>query len=195
MTLCLRTNSAIGKRSRGYTYIFFLPKGGDIELIFTLRAAVSELQADFQNDHIWAWNVASGKFPEVAHTLLSTPGGQNWACFRSTGSGFRDTGRFSKLPYLGMTLGHKKSKSCIYTLFLPKGIEIELIVALQTAVFKIRTDFLNCHSWAWNLVTDKTFRSCTHALFLPKGSTLILFSLYWQRFPRYGPIFKIAIFF
>ena len=32
------------------------------------------------------------------------------------------------------------------------------------------------------------------ALFLHKGSKLSLFSLYGQRFPRYRPIFKIAIF-
>ncbi len=30
--------------------------------------------------------------------------------------------------------------------------------------------------------------------FYPKGSKLSLFSLYGQRFPRYGPLFKIAIF-
>ncbi len=29
-------------------------EGGEIELIFTLWAVVSEIQADFQNCHIWA---------------------------------------------------------------------------------------------------------------------------------------------
>ena len=38
-------------------------------------------------------------------------------------------------------------------------------------------------------------RSCTYGLFLPQsGSKLSLFLLYGQRFLRYGPIFKIAIF-
>ncbi len=37
-------------------------------------------------------------------------------------------------------------------------------------------------------------RSWTYTPFLPQVSKLSLFSLYWQRFPRYGPIFKIAIF-
>ncbi len=32
----------------------FLPQGVEIELIFALHAAVSELQADFQNCHLWA---------------------------------------------------------------------------------------------------------------------------------------------
>ena len=32
----------------------FYPSGGEIELIFALWAAVSEIQADFENKHIWA---------------------------------------------------------------------------------------------------------------------------------------------
>ncbi len=51
------------------------------------------------------WPLA--KVPEVAHTLF-LPQGFEIALifFCSTGSGFRATGRFSKLPYLGMKLGH-----------------------------------------------------------------------------------------
>ncbi len=54
LTLCLRTNLAIGQSARSCTYTLFLPQGGEIELIFALRAAVSEIQASFQNCHIWA---------------------------------------------------------------------------------------------------------------------------------------------
>ncbi len=36
--------------------------GGEIELIFTLGAAVSEIWSNFQNCHIWPWNLA--KKPE-----------------------------------------------------------------------------------------------------------------------------------
>ena len=32
----------------------FYPRGVEIELIFALRAAVSEIRADFENYHIWA---------------------------------------------------------------------------------------------------------------------------------------------
>ncbi len=39
----------------------FYRNGGEIELIFALRAAVSEIRADFQNCHIWAWNFAIGQ--------------------------------------------------------------------------------------------------------------------------------------
>ncbi len=51
--------------------------------------------------------------------------------FRSTGNGFRDIDQFSNLPYLDMKLGIGKiSRSCTYTLFLPQGVEIEVIFCL-----------------------------------------------------------------
>ncbi len=99
------------------TYTLFLPQGVEIELIFALRRAVSEVQAIFQNYHIWAWNWPS--FRSCIYTL-STPWGRNWAYFRSTDSGFWDTGQVSKLPYLGIKLC-QSSRSCTYTLFLPRG--------------------------------------------------------------------------
>ncbi len=54
---------------------------------------------------------------------LSTHRGQKWAYFCSMGSGFRDTGRFPKLLYLGMILGHwpKCQKLHIHPLSTPKG--------------------------------------------------------------------------
>ena len=59
---------------------------------------------------------------------LSTPWGQNLTYFRFMGSSFQDTGPFSKLPYLGMKLGHwqKFQKLHIYSLFYPR----ELIFSL-----------------------------------------------------------------
>ncbi len=50
----LENQLAIGKSSRSCTYTLFLPQGGKIELIFALRAAVSKIQANVQNCHIWA---------------------------------------------------------------------------------------------------------------------------------------------
>ena len=51
-----------------------------------------------------------GILTEVAYGHFLPPWGWNWACFRSTGSGFWDTGWFSKLPYLGMKTGIWKSE-------------------------------------------------------------------------------------
>ncbi len=54
-------NLAIGK-TRSCTYTLYLLQRVKIELIsFALMAAVSEIQADFQNCHIWACTIAIGK--------------------------------------------------------------------------------------------------------------------------------------
>ena len=53
---------------------------------FALQASVSEIRADFQNCHIWVWNL---KFEKSGRSCpLSTTGGQNWGYFRSMDSGF-----------------------------------------------------------------------------------------------------------
>ncbi len=43
------------------------PHGVEIQLIFALWAAVSEIRSDFQSCHIWAWNLECEKVPEVAY--------------------------------------------------------------------------------------------------------------------------------
>ena len=175
----LRTNLAIGQSSRSCTNTRFLSQGVEIEPIFTLRAAFFEIPfkisklykvyrkyiRNFQNFHIWAWNLAIGQGSRsCTYTLflreggkselisalwaavfeirgwfskifqwpkcqkwhiysLSTTWGQNWAYFALWGSGFRDTGRYSKLPYLGMKLccSLKIQKLHIYSLSTPGG--------------------------------------------------------------------------
>ncbi len=92
-----------------------------------------------------------------------------------------------------MAIG-QNSRSCTCTLFLPHGMEIELIFALRAAVFEIWAYFQNCYIWAWNLEFEKSAGSCIWTSFYPRGSKLSLFQLYGQWFPRYGPFFKIAIF-
>ncbi len=52
----------------------------EIELIFTLGAAVSEIRADFQNCHLWAWNLVIGQSSRsCTYTLFLPPWHQNWA--------------------------------------------------------------------------------------------------------------------
>ena len=50
----LRRNPNIIINSRSCTYTLFQTQGVEIELIFALRAAVSEIRANFQNCPIWA---------------------------------------------------------------------------------------------------------------------------------------------
>ena len=105
------------------------------------------IQHDFRNCHIWAWILAIfAKATEAAH-VPSIQWGQNYAYFRSTGSSFRGTGIFTKLPYLGTKFDH------------------------------------------W-----QKFQKLDINSFYTRGPKLGWFSLYRQAFPRYGPIFKIAIF-
>ncbi len=56
-------NLAIGQSSRSYTHTLFLPHWVEIRLIFALREGVSEIRANFQNFHIWPWNLAIGQTP------------------------------------------------------------------------------------------------------------------------------------
>ena len=112
------------QKFRSCTYTLFLSLGVETELMFTLRAAVSEILAVFQNGHIWARSFSIGKSANSCTCALFLPQrGRNWAYFRSTGSGFWDIGRFSKLPYLGMKLGHwqKFQKLRTYSLSTPGG--------------------------------------------------------------------------
>ncbi len=156
LTTRLRTSMAIWQSSRSCTmlhiYSLSTPEV-EIELFFPSNSSGFWDTADFQNCHIWAWNLAIGQSARSCTKSLSFyPNGSNLSLyFCSKGSGFWDIGRFSKLPYLGMKLGDsfgQSSRSCTFTLFLPQGIEIELIFALRAAVSELRANFQNCHIWA-----------------------------------------------
>ncbi len=105
-------NLAIVQISKSCTCTLFLPHGVEIGLIFALRTAVSEMLVYFQNCRIWVWNLAIGQSSRSDRTS---------AYFRSMGSDFWHKGRFSKLPYLGMKLGHwpKLHKLHIYSFSTP----------------------------------------------------------------------------
>ncbi len=113
------------------------------------------------------------------------------------GSSFRDTGRLSKLPYLGMKLGRwpKFQKFHIYSLSTPGwGSKLSLLSLYGQRFPRYRQIFkiaIYGHE-AWPLAKVP---EVVHILsFYPRGSKLSLYSLYGQRFPRYGTIFKIPIF-
>ncbi len=120
-----------------------------------------------------------GHWPKLHICSLTTPRAQIWAYLRCMGSGFRDTDRYSKLPYLGMNLAiGQSSRSCTYTLFLPQGVEIELIFTLRAAVSEIQADFQHCHIWTWNLAIGQSSSSCTYNFFLPQGVEIeLIFAL------------------
>ncbi len=99
---------------------------------------------------------------------------------------------FSKLPYLGMKLGgwQKFQKLHMHSLSSP------------CACFCSRDSCFWDNGWFSKLSysgmnlghCEKRYRSCTILSFYLRWSKLSLFLLYRQRIPRYGRIFKIAIF-
>ncbi len=94
--------------------------GGRNRACFSSTAVVSEILADFQNCHIWAWNLAIGQSSRsCTYSLFLPQGVENLACFNSTGSGFQDTGRFSKFAiFRGMKLGHWPKFQKLHIYFL-----------------------------------------------------------------------------
>ncbi len=121
------------------------------------------------------------------HSLFFFPGGRNLPYFRSTGSGFRDTRRFSKLPYLGMKLGHWKKflKLHTHSLSATRGGNWAYFLFYWQLFPRYGRDFLNCHIWTWNLEFEEKSQSCICTPCLPQGVKLSLFSLYEQLFSRY----------
>ncbi len=114
------------------TYTLVLPPspGVEIELIFTLRAAASEIHCDFQNCHILAWNfLVTDKRSGSCTYSPSTPGGRNWTYFLFYGQQFTRYRQFFKIAiFRAWNLAIDQSfRSCTYTVFLPQGVEIKLI--------------------------------------------------------------------
>ncbi len=83
--------------------------------------------------------------------------------------------QFSKLPYLGMKLGHwtKFPKLHVY----PGGRK--LIFAPWAAFSEIGAVFQNWHIWAWNLAIRQSSRSCTYTLSLPQRVEIELIFTLW----------------
>ncbi len=119
---------------------------------------------------------------------FSTPGGRNWAYFCSKDSGFRDAGRFSKLPYLGMKPGiwkrcHKLHMDPPST---PKGSKLSLFwlygqrFSRYGLIFRIT--IFGHENWKsiW-----KSARSCICNLLLPQRGRN------WAFFPLRTAVSKI----
>ncbi len=93
----------------------------------------------------------------------------------------------------------QSSRSCTYTCtpFLPQGSKLSLFSLYEqqfpryVPFFKIDIQlYLGMKLGKW----PKFQKSHIYPLSTPGGANLSLFLLYAQRFPRYGPICKIAIF-
>ena len=105
-----------------YTHVLpFYPRGLKLS-IFTLRAAVSEIWANFQNCHIWAWNLDTGKSSEVAHIFTFHPMGSKLSLFSLYEQWYLRYGRIFKIAiFMHETYSHidKSSRSSTYILSTP----------------------------------------------------------------------------
>ena len=102
--------------------------------------------------------------------------------FRATGSGFQDTGQFSKLPYLGMKLGKcpKFQKLHIYSLPIPRG--------RNWAFFALRTDFCSTDSGSRDTGQFSKFPYLgMMRLNWPKFQKLHIYNLNYSRVPYFTP--------
>ena len=133
------------------------------------------------------------KVPEVAHILSFYPRWSKLSLFSLYRQRFPRYGQIFKIAIFG----HE-------TWLLAQIPEVAHIIPSASmgrnwAYFfsmgsGFRQNFQNCHIWheTWPLVKVPEVAHI-HSFYL-RGSKLSLFSLYRQLFPRYGPIFKTAIF-
>ena len=136
------------------------------------------------------------KFQKLHIHSLSIPGRRNWAYFHCMGSGFRDNGWFSKLPYLAMKLSHwpKFQKWHIYSLSTPEGRNWAYFCSTGSG-FRDTGQFSKLPYLGMKLSKWPKFEKLhIHSLSPPMESKLSLFLLYVQRFLRYVLIFKISVF-
>ena len=172
----------------------FYPRGVEMELIFTLRAAVSEIQANFQSCHVWAyetWQLTTVR--EVAHILPFYPRGVEIELISLYEQRFPRYRLIFKIAIFGYetwfqklciyclsTLGQRGSKLSFFSLYGQPFLR-------HKPIFKIA--ILGHETWPLAKVPEVAHIPS----FYPRRADLSLSSLYGQLFLRYGPIFKIAM--
>ncbi len=186
----------IGKSSRCCTYTLFLSQGRRKWTYFCSRGSgfwdtgrFSKLP--YLGIELGPWQ----KLQKLHIHILSTPGCRNWAYFRSTDNGFRFTGQFIELPYLGIELGHrlKLQKLRILSLSTPGGRHWPNFLSTASGL-RDTGQFSKLPYLGMKLKHWEKFQMLHTDCLSTRGSEWSLFSLYGQRFARYRPIFKIAIF-
>ncbi len=138
-------NLAFGRSFRSSTYTHFRPPppqgGGEIELIFTVRSAVSEIRDDFQNCHICAWHLAIGSRsytythfpPQEVEIKLVLP-------LRPAASKIRPIFKIAIFGHHNLVIG-QNSRNCAYTSYTSPESQISLHFALQLVISMILAMF------------------------------------------------------
>ncbi len=155
--------------------------GGWNWAFFPLRAAISKIQADFQNCHIWAWSLTIGKSSRSCTYTLFLPNGSKLSLFSLYGQRFPRYRSIFKIALLGHeTWPLTKGPEVAHTLsFNSQRVEVKLIFARRADVFKIWADFQNFHIWPWNLEFEDRSQSCSlYSLPTPGVEIQLIFALH-----------------
>ncbi len=146
----------LGHKFRQKLHIYSLPRGSKLSL-FSLYGQWFPRYGPIFKIAIFGhetWPLAN--VPEVAHILISIPGGHQIGSKFSWFSLYKQRFLRHRLVFKNAIFEYEtwplaKVSAVAHTLFLHQGVEIELIFALRAAVAEIWADFQNCHIWAWNL--------------------------------------------
>ena len=181
------------KLQKWCTYSLSIPQAVKIELIFTLRAAVSETWANFQNCQIWAWNLAIGQTSRrCTHTVFLHQGVKIELIFALWAV-------VSEIPIFKIAIfGHETWPLALLVpevahvlSFYPRRSKLNLF-SLYGQHFLRYGPIFNIATFGHE--TLPLAKVPHYTLFLPQAVEIELFLLHGQRFPRYRPIFKIASF-
>ena len=110
-------NLATGKNSRSFTYTLFLPPPPPSESHLSLFSLYGQRFPRYRTIFkIAIFGHGTWAFVKSSGSWTFYPRGRNWPYFPSTGSGFRDTGRFHNchICVWNLSLG-QSSRSCICT--------------------------------------------------------------------------------
>ncbi len=181
---------------KSHIYSLSTPGGSKLSLFSLYGQWFPRYGPDFQNCHIWAWNLATGQSARGCTYTLFLPHGveiQLSFALRAAVSEIQTDFQNCHIWAWNLAIG-QSSRSCTYTctIFLPKRVKIELVLALRAAVSEIRTDFQNCHISAWNFAIGQSsrlgwkFQSATPpTVFIQCQSNFMGHWLPWENTGRY----------
>ncbi len=175
--------------------LFFLSQDVEIDHLFALRAAISEIMADFQNCHFWAWNLHAwplAKIPEVEHILCFLQGLKKIELILILRAEVSEILADFQNCYISAWIPEVAHTGILF--FFSKGLKLSLFLLygqwFPTYGQIFKTDLFGHETWQAAKVPEVA-QICS---FYPRQPKLSLFLLYGQQFLRYMPIFKIAIF-
>ncbi len=186
-------NLAIGRSSRSCTYALSTPRGQNWAYLRSTGSSFHETGQLSKLPYLGIKLDHSPKFQKLHRYSLSTPWGRDCGYFHSTRYGpiFKiaifghETWQLAKVPEVAHTGSYPLSNPGGWNWHYFHSMGSGFRDMWPIPVIKIVT--FGHETWPLAKVPEVAHIPSSY----PKGMKLSLFSLYWQRFPRYGPIFKL----